>query len=88
MFRPISFTKNDCNLILMKNRRESLMEVDTDLIDSIVFNIKEPAKMTMTIPSHISRNGVELPYPLYDIVQGKMQMVLEINSNKYKFNFS
>ena len=85
MFRPISFTKNDCNLTLMKNRRESLMKVDTDLIDSIVFNVKEPAKMTMTIPSHISRNGVELPYPLYDTVQGKMQMVLEINSNKYKF---
>ena len=85
MFRPISFTKNDCSLILMKNRRESLMEVDTDLIDSITFNVKEPAKLSMTIPSHISRNGVELPYPLYDIVQGKMQMVLEINSNKYKF---
>ena len=85
MFRPISLTKNECKLTLMKNRRETLMEVDTDLIDSITFNVKEPAKLSMTIPSHISRNGVTVPYPLYNVVQGKMQMVLEINSNKYKF---
>lgn len=85
MFRPISFHENECKLTLMKNRREALMEVDINLIDSIVFNVKEPAKMSMTIPSHISRNGEQVPYPLYEIVQGKMQLILEINNNKYKF---
>lgn len=85
MFRPISFQKNECRLTLMKNRREVLMEVDVNLIDSIVFNVKEPAKMSMTIPSHISRSGEQMPYPLYEIVQGKMQLILEINNHKYKF---
>ena len=85
MFRPISFKENECKLTLMKNRREELMEVDVKLIESVVFNIKEPAKMTIKIPSHVTRNGVFLPYPLYDKVQGKMQMILEINTIKYKF---
>ena len=85
MFRPISFKENECKLTLMKNRREELMEVDIKLIESVVFNIKEPAKMTIKIPSHVTRNGVSLPYPLYDKVQGKMQMILEINTIKYKF---
>ena len=85
MFRPISFKENECKLTLMKNRREELMEVDIKLIESVVFNIKEPAKMIIKIPSHVTRNGVSLPYPLYDKVQGKMQMILEINTIKYKF---
>ena len=86
MFRPISFRdENQCTLTLMKNRKEALCEVDVQYIDSVQFKIKEYAKMSITIPSHISRNGEKLPLPLYDLVRGKMQLILEINSVKYKF---
>lgn len=85
MFRPISFKENECKLVLMRNRREELMHVDTKLIDSVEFNVKEPAKMTIKVPSHISRNGEQLPYPLYTAVQGKMQLILNINNIKYRF---
>ena len=86
MFRPISLrNENQCSLILMKNRKEELCDIDVKYIDSVQFNVKEYAKMTITIPSHISRNGVKLPLPLYELIRGKMQLILEINSNKYKF---
>lgn len=85
MFRPISFKENECKLTLMKNRREELLLVDTKLIDSIVFNVTEPAKMTITIPSHITHRDSSIAYPLFEMVQGKMQLILEINGIKYRF---
>ena len=86
MFRPISLNnENQCKLILMKNRKEELCEIDVKYIDSVQFKVKEYAKMTITIPSHITRNMETVPLPLYDLVRGKMQLVLEINSTKYKF---
>lgn len=86
MFRPISLkNENQCKLILMKNRKEELCEIDVKYIDSVQFKVKEYAKMTITIPSHITRNMKTVPLPLYDLVRGKMQLILEINSTKYKF---
>ena len=103
MFRHVSFKENNYRVFLMKNRYEELLEINTKVneIETISFNVKEPAKMSIKIPLYIERNiGVSddqmdnptyspmvsrIENPLYGIIKGKMQIVLELNNIKYKF---
>lgn len=87
MFRPFYFKENDCKLVLMKNRHEELIDIDINIntVDSVVFSVEEPATMTIEVPSHIDRGMTKIDNPVFNLVKGKMQLILTINKDKYKF---
>jgi len=91
MFRPIYFKENDCKLILMKNRHEELIEINLDVneVEKVTFNVEEPATMIINVPMYINRfmgsTDQKIKNPVFDLIKGKMQLVLEINNDKYKF---
>ena len=54
MFRPVTFkAENDYELILMRNRREELIDIPIDYITSVDYNmgeyLQEPTKISLTI---------------------------------------
>ena len=60
MFRPVILqAENEYELVLMRNRREELLDVPIDYIESISFEmgerLQQPSKITLKIPSHIRR---------------------------------
>jgi hypothetical protein len=81
VFRPATYkSENEYELVLMKNRREELIDIPLEYVESIEFNmgthLQEPTKLTLTIPSHINRVGELMEYPLYNMIKGKMQLKL------------
>ena len=85
MLNRIDLNSNNISLVLMKNRREELYDVDVEYIKEIVFNLQEKCEMSLEIPSHINHNGEKFELPLYDMIKGKRQLVLTVNDKKYKF---
>lgn len=90
MFRPVTFkTENDYELILMRNRREELIDIPIDYITSVDYNmgeyLQEPTKISLTIPSHLERDGKLIEFPAYNLIKGKMQLKLKVNDKKYVF---
>lgn len=75
----------DVKLTLMKNRREELYDIDNSYIDEIIINWQETNTMSLTIPSHIFHNGETIEFPLFNLIKGGQQLILEVNSKKYKF---
>lgn len=91
MFRPILFKKDSTyELVLLRNRREELADIPIEYVSDIVFEmgeyIQEPTKINLTIPSHINRNGEKVEVPLYNMIKGKMQLLLKIDDRKYMFS--
>lgn len=91
MFRPVTFkAENEYELVLMRNRREELLDVPIDYIQSIDFEmgerLQQPTKITLSIPSHIRRNEKLINVPLFDRIKGKMQLRLKINGKYYMFS--
>lgn len=91
VFRPILFKqKSNYELVLMKNRREELTDVPIEYVDSIEFqmgeHIQEPTKINLTIPSHIDRNGEKIEVHLFNMIKGKMQLLLTIDNKKFVFS--
>ena len=90
VFRPIKFKKDSkYELVLLKNRREELADIPIEYIDGIEFQmgeyLQEPTKLTLTIPSHISRGGEKFEVPLFKLIKGKMQLQLSIDNKKFVF---
>lgn len=90
MFRPILFKKESkYELVLLKNRREELADVPIEYIEGIEFQmgeyLQEPTKLTLTVPSHISRGGEKFEVPLFKLIKGKMQLLLTIDDKKFVF---
>ena len=82
MFRPILFKeKSVYELILMKNRHEELTDIPIEFVNDIVFEmgtyVQEPTKITLTIPSHLERNGKLEEVYVYNAIKGKMQLKLK-----------
>ncbi len=77
-------------LVLLRNRREELADIPIEYVSDIVFEmgeyIQEPTKINLTIPSHINRNGEKVEVPLYNMIKGKMQLLLKIDDRKYMFS--
>lgn len=91
VFRPILFKKDSTyELVLLRNRREELADIPIEYVSEIVFEmgeyIQEPTKISLTIPSHINRNGENVELPLYSMIKGKMQLLLTIDGKKYMFS--
>ena len=83
VFRPILFKqKSNYELVLMKNRREELTDVPIEYVDSIEFQMgehsQEPTKINLTSPSHIDRNGEKIEVHLFNMIKGKMQLLLRL----------
>lgn len=72
-------------LTLMKNRREELCDISNNYIDEIVINWQETNTMSLTIPSHVFHNGETIEFPLFYLIKGGQQLILEVNNKKYKF---
>ena len=74
----------------MRNRREELTDVPIEYVTDIVFEmgeyIQEPTKINLSIPSHIDRNGKKIEVPLFNMIKGKMQLLLTIDDKKYVFS--
>lgn len=90
MFRPMRLqNENTYEFVLMKNRREELMEIPVNCVNNIVFEmgsyVGQPTKLTLTIPSHIERGGEIIEFPLYSVIKGKMQIIVTINDKKFAF---
>lgn len=90
VFRPIHFKQNShYELVLLRNRREELADIPIEYIDGIEFQmgeyLQEPTKITLTIPSHITRNGEKFEVPLFKLIKGKMQLLLAIDDRKFVF---
>ena len=75
MLNRIDLNSNNISLVLMKNRREELYDVDVEYIKEIVFNLQEKCEMSLEIPSHINHNGEKFELPLYDMIKGKRQQM-------------
>ena len=91
MFRPILFKeKSVYELILMKNRHEELTDIPIEFVNDIVFEmgtyVQEPTKITLTIPSHLERNGKLEEVYVYNAIKGKMQLKLFIDDKQYMFS--
>jgi hypothetical protein len=91
VFRPATYkSENEYELVLMKNRREELIDIPLEYVESIEFNmgthLQEPTKLTLTIPSHINRVGELMEYPLYNMIKGKMQLKLTVNGKIYRLS--
>ena len=88
MYRPISFKDNNTySFTLMRNRSEELAEIPVHYVKSIEFGmakyVNNPITVTIEIPSIIERNGEKVDLPLFHLVKGKMQILMEINDKKY-----
>ena len=91
MFRPVILqAENEYELVLMRNRREELLDVPIDYIESISFEmgerLQQPSKITLKIPSHIRRSDKIITVPLFDRIKGKMQLRLKINGKYYMYS--
>ena len=91
MFRPVILqAENEYELVLMRNRREELLDVPIDYIESISFEmgerLQQPSKITLKIPSHIRRGDKTFAVPLFDRIKGKMQLRLKINGKYYMYS--
>lgn len=75
----------DVKLTLMKNRREELYDIDNSYIDEVIINWQETNTMSLTIPSHLFHNGETIEFPLFNLIKGGQQLILEVNNKKYKF---
>ena len=64
----------------MKNRHEELTDIPIEFVNDIVFEmgtyVQEPTKITLTIPSHLERNGKLEEVYVYNAIKGKMQLKL------------
>ena len=69
----------------MKNVREELSDIPIEYIKSITYSLSTYAKIELEIPSHLSRGGQMLDYPLYRQIKGKQQLILSINEQLSKF---
>lgn len=85
MHRTVKFAKNNIRFILMKNRRETICDIPKEYIKSIVYNINEPAELEFEIPSSITYRGKKVPYMVYEQIQGKMQIIVNINGSLERF---
>ena len=76
---------NDVSLVLMKNVREELSDIPVEYVKSITYNLSTYAKIELEIPSHLTRRGLTIDYPLYRQIKGKQQLILSINGQLSKF---
>lgn len=84
MFRPTRFYKENLySFTLWKNKNEILSDIPRQYVEEITFAmgdyVQEPTKVSFRIPSHLTRNGETIPYPLYSHIRGKMQIQMIIN---------
>lgn len=84
MFRPTRFYKENLySFTLWKNKNEILSDIPRQYVEEITFAmgdyVQEPTKVSFRIPSHLTRNGETIPYPLYSHIKGKMQIQMIIN---------
>ena len=85
MHRTVNFAKNEIRFILMKNRRETICDIPREYVSSIIYNINEPAELEFRIPSHITYRGKKVSYSVYEQLQGKMQIIVNINGSMERF---
>ena len=93
MYRPIHFLDNNTySFILMRNRSEELMEIPVQYVKSINFSmgqyVNEPIEVSIEIPSIIDRHGEKVELPLFKMIKGKMQILMEINDKKYMLDIT
>ena len=93
MYRPISFLDNNTySFILMRNRTEELIEIPVQYVKSINFSmgqyVNEPIEVSIEIPSIIDRHGEKVELPLFKMIKGKMQILMEINDKKYMLDIT
>lgn len=91
MFRPAVYkSENEYELILMRNRREELIDIPIEYIESVEFSmgerLQQPTKLVLTIPSHLDRGNGVIEYPLYSMIKGKMQLKLKVNGKIYRLS--
>ena len=91
MFRPATYkSENEYELVLMRNRREELIDIPLEYVESIDFemgtHLQQPTKLTLTIPSHLTRGTGLIEYPLYNMIKGKMQLRLKVNGKTYRLS--
>ena len=85
LHRTVNFAKNEIRFILMKNRRETICDIPREYVSSIIYNINEPAELEFRIPSHITYRGKKVSYSVYEQLQGKMQIIVNINGSMERF---
>ena len=93
MYRPIHFLDNNTySFILMRNRSEELIEIPIQYVKSIDFSmgqyVNEPIEVSIEIPSIIDRHGEKVELPLFKMIKGKMQILMEINDKKYMLDIT
>ena len=91
MFRPATYkSENEYELVLMRNRREELIDIPLEYVESIDFemgtHLQQPTKLILTIPSHLTRGTGLIEYPLYNMIKGKMQLRLKVNGKTYRLS--
>ena len=75
---------NDVSLVLMRNIREELADIPVEYVSQITYDMTTYMKMELSIPSHLVRKGLKIPYQLFDQIRGKQQIILTINGQKSK----
>lgn len=87
MFRRFNLlTKNDVEVVLMKNIREELAEIPREYITSVTYDETTYPKMEIEVPSHVTRaNGTKVEVFLFNQIKGKQTIFLSINGVKTKF---
>ena len=85
MYRPVSLFENECSFTLMKNRHEEWGTIPNEYVQSIVYATGSPSVMTIEIPSKIVYMNKEVDFELYNVVRGKMQIIVDINGELSRF---
>lgn len=75
---------NEIELILMKNIREELADIPVEYISTITYDMTTYMKMELQIPNQLKRGGKIVPFPLFDQIKGKQQLILKINGQLNK----
>lgn len=85
MFRPVGLFENEYSFTLMKNRHEEWGTIPSEYVRSVVYATGSPTTMTIEIPSKITYMNREIDFELYNVVRGKMQIIMDMNGEKSRF---
>ena len=85
MFRNLNLDKTTSTFILKKNRYEDLCEIPNEYVKTVEFSLDTFSKINLEIPNSIVVNGVRREVLLYNMIKGRMYIIMQLNGTNLQF---
>jgi hypothetical protein len=85
MFRNLNLKRNTSNFTLKKNRYEDLCAIPNEYVESVTFDTESYSQIDLSIPNKTTVNGKEVEVALYDMIKGRMYIVMDLNGTVMQF---